>query len=137
MIIKKKKKKNIVEKIFSFKLFAIVGVFVIFFLGLNLGKEFYRKYQIQKEIDSLKGDISSLEKNNYKMSQLIEYYNTDEFKEAEIRKKLGVKKEGENVVVVREAFADSNSDIIEKEIDNNKNLPNYRKWWNYFFATKK
>lgn len=133
MIIKRKKKKSVASKIFSFRLFAIVSILIIVFLGTNLGKEFYRKYQIQREIDSLKDDISSLEKNNYKMSQLIEYYQTNEYKETEIRKRFNLKKEGESVVVIRSDFIDPELNETKK-IDNKKNLPNYKKWWNYFFA---
>ena len=136
MIIKKKKKKGIVGKIFSFKLFILVSILIIVFLGTNLGKEFYRKYQIQKEIDSLKGDINSLEKNNYKLSQLIEYYETDEYKEAEARKRFNLGKDGENLVIMVKPDSDDNKTEIKKKTDDDGNLPNYKKWWNYFFAAK-
>ena len=134
MIINKKKKKNIIGKVLSFNLFVVASVLVVVFLGIGLGKEFYRDYQIKKEIDSLQNDISALEKDNYKLSQLIEYYNTDEYKEVEMRKRFNLKKDDENVVVVvkSESRVLGDSDIKEK----NQNLPNYLKWWNYFFETR-
>jgi len=132
MIIKKKKK-NIINKIFSFNLFLIGSVLIVVFLGTGLGKEFYRDYQIKKEIDSLQNDINILEKDNYKLSQLIEYYKTDEYKEAEARERFSLKKDGESVVIVKsDPRVLGDFDIMEE----NKNLPNYMKWWNYFFASK-
>ena len=136
MIVNKKKKRNIINRIFSFNLFIAVSVLVVVFLGTGLGKEFYRDYQIQKEIDSLQSDISVLEKDNYKLSQLIEYYKTDEYKEAEARKRFNLKKDGESVVVVRPNPIDSEYDINEKNDNEESNLPNYLKWWNYFFESK-
>ena len=134
MIIKKKKKRGLANKIFSFKMFILVSVLAVIFLGSNLGREFYRKYQIQKEIDSLKGDINSLEENNYKLSQLIEYCKTDEYKEAQARERFNLGKEGENLIVMLEPNSGGNE--IEKEINKSKEDPNYKKWWNYFFASK-
>jgi cell division protein FtsB len=134
MIIKKRKK-SFISKIFSFRLFVLAGVLVIVFLGINLGKEYYREYQVQKEIDSLQKEIEFLEKDNYKLSQLTKYYETDEYKEAEARKRLNMKKEGEKVVIIKPHPVNSEQSGIEDEL-NNKNLPNYIKWWNYFFATK-
>ena len=134
MIVNKKKKKSIIGKIFSFNLFVVASALVVVFLGVGLGKEFYRNYQIKKEIDSLQNDIGALEKDNYKLSQLIEYYNTDEYKEVEVRKRFNLKKDDENVVVVvkSEPRVLGDSDTMEE----NKNLPNHIKWWNYFFRTK-
>ena len=134
MIIKRKKKSGLAHKIFSFKMFILASVLVVIFFGTNLGKEFYRKYQIQKEIDSLKGDINSLEENNYKLSQLIEYCKTDEYKEAQARERFSLGKEGENLVVMLESNNSDNE--IEKKTSDDKELSNYRKWWNYFFAAK-
>lgn len=130
------KKKSFVSGIFSFKLFFLVGVLSIVFLGANLGKEYYRERQIQKEIDSLKNEIKSFEKDNYKLSQLAELYKTDEWKEVEARKRLNMKKEGEGLVIITEPN-DSNGKVLSAEINLDKNPPNYVKWWNYFFASKK
>jgi len=134
MIVNKKKKKNIIGKLLSFNLFMVASVLVVVFLGIGLGKEFYRDYQIKKEIDSLQNDIGALEKDNYKLSQLIEYYNTDEYKEVEVRKRFNVKKDDENVVVVVKSEPRVLGDFDTRE--ENKNLPNHIKWWNYFFASK-
>ena len=84
---------------FSFRLFVLIGVLIVVFLGVNLGKEYYREYQIQKEIGSLKKEIESLERDIYKFSQLAEYYETDEYKVAEARKRFGLGKEGEKLAV--------------------------------------
>ena len=137
MIVNKKKKKNVVSKIFSFNLFMASSVLAVVFLGTGLGKEFYRDYQIKKEIDSLQNDINILEKDNYKLSQLIEYYKTDEYKEAEVRKRFNLKRDGESVVIVRPnpGVLGAQSNDLDKNDGKNK-LPNYIKWWNYFFASK-
>ncbi len=134
MIIKKKKK-NFAGRIFSFKLFFLAGVSAAVFLGINLGEAYYRERQVQKEIDSLKNEIESFEKDNYKLSQLAEFYKTDEWKEIEARKRLNMKKEGESLVIITEPD-DSNGKALSAEIDSSENLPNYVKWWNYFFASK-
>ena len=135
-MISRKRKKSFIGKIFSFRLFVLICVLMVVFLGINLGKEYYREHQIQKEISSLQDEIESLEKNNYKLSQLTEYYKTDEYKEAEARKRLNMKKEGENVVIIKPHPVNSEQSGIKDEL-NNENLPNYIKWWNYFFASKK
>jgi len=132
MIIKKKKKKSIINRIFSFNLFLVGSILVVVFLGSGLGKEFYRDYQIEKEIDSLQNEIEAVEKDNYQLTQLIEYYKTDEYKEVEARKRFSLKKKGESVIIIKSNPRVLGDFDIKEE---NKNLPNYVKWWNYFFAS--
>lgn len=133
-MIRKKRKKNIFSKIISFKLFIFMAVIIIVSLSMGVGGEYYRDYQIQKEIDSLQKEIDYFETNNYKLSQLAEYFQTDEYKELEARKRLNMKKEGESVVIIGQPDSDLDELIIEEE-NEYKNFPNYIKWWNYFFAT--
>lgn len=124
-------------KIFS-RIIFFAGIAALVLLCSALSKEYYREYQIQKEINSLQEDINSFKKDNYKLSQLLEYYNTDEYKEADIRKRFTLGKEGEKLAVIElqtDDLASSNAGSETETIG--ENLPNYIKWWNYFFASRK
>jgi len=99
MLIKKKPKKKF--KWLASGLFITVGLAVVVFIGVALGKETYRKYQIQKEIDSLQQEAEKVSEKNQELRQLIEYYQTDAYKELEARKKLGLQKKGEKVVIIK------------------------------------
>ncbi len=131
-----KKRKSIIGKLFSFKLFFLAVMLVIVIFGPALGSEFYRNYQIEKEIESLKNEIDTLDKNNYQLSKLVEYYNTDQFKEREARTRLNLKKEGENLAIIKQSGVDLKKTDVSEEEAAAPNLPNYRKWWNYFFEDK-
>ena len=133
----RKRKKSFMKKVFSFKLFVAISVFVIIFLGIKLGGIYYIEYQIQKEINSLQNDIDSVKKNNYKLSQLIEYSRTDEFKEVEARKRLNLQGEGEKMVIIKPSLDGIENTELQNESVENENLPNYLKWWNYFFVNRK
>lgn len=132
-----RKKTSIIRKLFSYKLFFLAIILVSVLFGPALVSEFYRDYQIEREIDSLKKEIDTLDKNNYQLSKLVEYYNTDQFKEMEARKRLNLKKEGESLVIIKQSGEDLKKTSEKEEKENVENLPNYMKWWNYFFASKK
>jgi len=133
----RRRKKSFAKKVFSFKLFVAISVFIVIFLGIKLGGIYYIEYQIQKEINSLQNDIDSVKKNNYKLSQLIEYSKTDEFKEAEVRKRLNMQGEGEKMVIIKPSPDSMENTDLQEKIGENENLPNYLKWWNYFFVNRK
>lgn len=136
LIRKKQNKKSFTGRIFSFKYFVLAGFLAAVFLGSSLAKEYYRGYKIEEEINSLKKEIDVLEKNNYNFSRLVEYYNTDEYRELEARRKLNLKKEGEEVVFIKPPLENAENAIEEEKGNNENNLPNYKKWWNYFFASR-
>lgn len=60
----------------------------------------YKKYLLNKEIKDLGGRIEKLGRENGELGQEIEYQKTPEFLEKELRRKLNLKKEGENVIIV-------------------------------------
>lgn len=133
-MIKYNKTKNLLGKI-SFRVMTVIALIAIFMLGSALSKEVYREYKIKKEIDGLKSQIESMKKDNYELSQLIEYYQTDQYKEEEARKRLNLKGDGEKVVMINNNAG--NAQQVETKTDQQKvELPNYMKWWNYFFATR-
>lgn len=127
--------KNSFQKLGSFFLSLLVVV-AIGFIIFNIYRSILENYKINEQIAGLKSEIEEIKKNNQYLENLIIYYNTNTFKELELRRKLGLKKPDEKMIVVLE-----NKD--QKE-ENNLNLPenqsqesnkgeeaNYLKWWRY------
>lgn len=135
MIIKVGKKTSSSGKV-PFKAAAIAVVVIVLLLGSALSKEIYREYKIKKEIETLKSEIGSMEKDNYELSQLLDYYKTNEYKEAEARKRLNLKAEGEQVVMIDEKKASVEEVKAAEEAAQQAGVSNPTKWWNYFFASR-
>lgn len=131
-------------KLFQSKIFSFVGIIALFFISVSLGKEVYRKYQIQKEINTMQEEIKKLEGNNIDLNKMLEYFKSEAFLETEARKKLNLQKQDENVVI----FTDKvDKKTVENNTENSSNQEvsvsepvarsNTQKWWDYFFSQKK
>ncbi len=131
MLIKRKPKKKF--KWLASGAFIIIGLAIVVFLGIAAGKETYRKYQIQKEIDSLQREAEKVNEKNQELERLIEYFQTDAYKKLTIRKNFGFKEEGEKVVIIKQNRENYLQGISDFESVENKNDSNFRKWWGYFF----
>ena len=123
------------KRFFSSKLFLLLALVLLILIVLAVGKGILRRYQVNREIKALEVEIAKLENNNQELGELIEYLNTDFFAEQEARLKLGLSKEGENVIVV----PDNDSSIVSLDIFSNKEYnekasSNPLKWWQYFFG---
>lgn len=128
----KAKKKRII-----FKFLTIIGFIALVFVSIALGKEIYRRYQINQEIKKAKDEIEDLEKKNRELQALIDYLNTDSFKEIQARQNLGLQKEGETAVAIEPGiFASSEKNETTFESNNVEESSNLRRWWNYFFAPR-
>jgi len=119
-----------VKKILNTKFFFVIGVIILVLLIASFAREFSRRYYLQQEIKSLQDQINGLDTQNQQFSQLINYFDTNNFTEAEARLKLGLKKPGEEVVVINQPD-DSNTTITTADQEANLSAP--AKWWQYFF----
>ena len=127
----KKSTPTTIKKIFSAKFFILAVLVLVIVLSLAGGRNFLKRYQINREVENLKAAIAKEEAANRELAGLIEYLGTDFFAEEEGRLKLGLQKPGEQVVVVPE-MSGTLARLAEKEY-NEKEPSNPRKWWNYFF----
>lgn len=128
--------KKLIVRIISSKIFLIFGLFILGFIIIALGRETYRKYQVQKEINALQTEIENLEKSNQELAALLEYVKTESFKEKEAREKLNLQKSGEKVVIIpSQELNQQQSADIEKAAEN-INISNPIKWWQYLFASR-
>jgi len=135
--------------IFSSKIFLFSLLVILLILGSSLGREFYRKYRLQKEFDSLKSEIDKLENKNQDLASMLEYLNKESNLEKEARRRLNLKKPGENVVVIvppeseprpenkssaDNPSPDSKSESKIADVSGEPKNRNLSKWWNYFFG---
>ncbi|MBU1178693.1 septum formation initiator family protein [Patescibacteria group bacterium] len=113
------------------------GLVLIIFTSFGLGKEIVRRKEINQEIETTKKEIESLEKKNKELAQMIEYIETDSFKEIQARQNLGFQKEGEVAVSI-----ETNSGDYQRDNSTTFASPpaidpsNPKRWWRYFFAAK-
>jgi cell division protein FtsL len=134
----KRENKNFISKIlYSQKFLALVGLALIVLISFPLAKSVSKRYQIDKEIKDLDKEIAEVETKNKDLKQLINYLESDQFVEEKARLNLGLKKAGENVVVIKEtADVISDSSSQENQVNFSGNFSNSAKWWNYFFNNR-
>lgn len=118
-------------------LFLLLLAFV--WLVLVSAKAFYKKRQLDKEIQDLKAEIAKTEQKGQELNQLLGYFNSQDYLEKEAKDKLNLKKEGESVVMVQEPIAGTANEkeaggtagaAISAPLDEN----NLVKWWKFFFG---
>lgn len=73
--------------------------------------------------------LENLKSENERLKQEFAYKKSDQFKEKEIRDKLGLVKEGETLVIVPK------DDERLTTNDESENKPNWEKWKELFFGT--
>lgn len=128
------------NKILNSRLFLILLLIILGGVVFSLSKEVYRKHQISRQINKLKNEISELEKNNKGLTDIIQYFGSEDYMEKEARRKLNLAKPGENVIVIAgekdktaknpESAEEGNAGANQKEISN------LLKWWKYLFGNQ-
>lgn len=129
---------NASSKIFS-GLFFVAGLVILVSIGISLGKETYKKRQVQKEIEGLQSQIKQLDQENGDLANLISYLSTQEFQEKEAREKLNLQKDNEQMIVLKKELAvkqESQKSSDQPEDITEDNSPNWQKWMKYFFEKR-
>ncbi len=141
-MVRKKRTQNENKKSAAFfsGLFFIAGLSVLVMIGISLGKEAYRKRQIQKEIENLQNEIQKTNRENSDLQNLISYFSTSEFQEKEAREKLNLQKENEKMIVLRrEANQPKETtgagQVPASDYSADKS-PNWQKWLQFFFEKR-
>ena len=138
--------KNEHKKIPKSKILVVIsGVAIALFL-FGLVREKINSAKVEKEITNLENQIGSFERENGELSKLINEWQGSNRIEREARLKLGLKKPGENVVIIMKDDGGSStvpriredSEIIANLVKNKETAgkSNPGKWWHYFFKTK-
>ncbi len=116
------------KKLSSSFLIIALALFLIY-LGYQLFEVYQKNKLINQEMDSLEKEIIALEEKILHLNSTIEYLESDLFIEEEGRTKLGLQKEGEQVVIITKPDPSTSSELPE----NSGSQENWLNWWQYFF----
>ncbi|MBL7053981.1 septum formation initiator family protein [Patescibacteria group bacterium] len=125
-----RKKESSLKSIISSKILFYVLILFIFILMLSLIREVNTKIYLKKELSRIQSQVESLTAKNTNYLEEIEKSKTEYFKEKQARLKMGLKKPGEDVIVivpVEDDVDEQNKGFFEKQASNIKI------WWNLFF----
>ncbi|MFZ5559219.1 MAG: FtsB family cell division protein [Patescibacteria group bacterium] len=122
------------ENFWHSKIFIFGLLIILILLVIASGREAYRNYKINQEIRGLQKKIDELKESNKELTELEKYLQSPEFLEKEARLKLNLIKDGEKLVIIKRSEEESN--LKESKPEENKNIPNILKWWEYFFGRR-
>lgn len=130
-----KEPSSFVSKLFDSKIVVLGGAIIVVLFGVAVTKELLRRYEINKEITALEQEAAELDSRQKELSGLIEYFQSDAFKEREARERLGLQREGESVVVLPNIENGELGTVAgdRTSVAESGNRSNMQKWWNYFF----
>ena len=116
-------------------IYNILILALVIYSGFIVYRQIKINYETNLKIDDFMGEIDSIEVQNRNLNNLLVYYQSNTYKELEARKRLGMKKAGETIVISPE-----NTDKVEEEqaqqpIQNTTEdtTPNYQKWFDLIF----
>ena len=111
-------------------LFLVLAIIVGIILVVNSIKKLLTFRTTTQKVAEAQMRLEALREENKKLKEQLEYTKSEEFREREIRDKLGLVKEGEAMVVLPK----ENDENSKLETRNSKPRPNWQKWWNLFFG---
>ncbi|MBI4434502.1 septum formation initiator family protein [Candidatus Uhrbacteria bacterium] len=110
-------------------LLAVVCAAIIMTVGAMI-REGQRRNMVAKEIRAMQDEVTRLEQQRNRLSDLIRAAESPEFLEREARLRLGLQKPGESVLIVPEAAGGAN----ESGASTSQEPPsNPRRWWRHIF----
>lgn len=124
------------KKKFSFVvIFFIAGIILAVFISSSAVREAYRSRKIEREVEQLRQEAKRIQNENEQLAERIAYFETAEFQEKIAKEKLNLQKPDENVVVVKQGIKKEEVASVETLAvdDKQQDVPNYLKWWNFFF----
>lgn len=112
--------------------YFIIGLVIIALLSFPVLKKFRKQKELGQEISTLKTEIAKLENKNTELNQMISYLESEEFIEIEARQKLNYRKEGEEMLIIKnEAEEGGQENANNSQAQKKYSKP--QKWLKYFF----
>jgi cell division protein FtsB len=119
----------------SFSYLWLVALAVYF--SVLAGQAIYRNYNAQQESKALQQQLTTAQEEKARLQSLVIYYNTDAFREKELRRALLLKKPDEKVYALPESAVGKQEEEAElarrEQEDPRTSLPTWKQWIQYLF----
>ena len=125
------------RRILGSRAMLLLNMIILFLVVFSFGREYVRNYEIDKEINALEEQALGLEAQNQEIAGLVGKLHTQDYLEEEARIKLGLKKPGEQVVVIPEPESGTvvpEAQRVAAAAESDKELSNPSLWWLYFLG---
>ncbi len=110
----------------------VVNVVIVFFLVLGFGREYLRNLEIERNIRQLEEENTALEGQKLESLSVIASLSSEYYLEGEARKKHGLAKPGEQLVIVEDGGGATDQDGGATTEDGGGGS-NVAHWFSYFF----
>ena len=118
------------KKITKFGTIFLVNIVVLGFLALGFGREYLRNLEIERNIRMLEEQNDELAHEQLQALAVIESLSSEYYLEGEARKKHGMAKPGEELIIVDEAALQADR---ETAVAAAAQVGNATRWFYYFF----
>lgn len=119
---------------------VVIAILLVSWVAFVSLKQIERNHRIQAEVSALETEAAKIRRENETLAEKINYYASSDFREQEAKRKLGLKKAEETVVVIKPApeqgkEESSQTDGMKEasQSDRQNEEANYKKWWRLFF----
>lgn len=134
---------TILTRILTSRVALVAGCFLLVGIIVSAARIGYTNFSTNRDISVLKKELEDLEANHQRLEQLQSFLSTDFFAEKEARVKLGMQKEGEQVVVIQNTGVQSEGTQHESpqkqalsHTPEHERAKNPTAWWTYFFGVQ-
>lgn len=121
--------KKLWRAVFKSPLFLWIALVLALALAVSFARAYYKDYQIRVQITDLQERIDEMQSKKLESLSLLDYVKSEEYLEDVGRSQLGLKKEGERVIIV-----DAQEDKTEIYARPTQRESSWKLWWNYFFG---
>jgi len=130
----KRRKKSSLGQLFSHSYFLfLLGFLILILISYPLFGSLKKQHSINQEVRLLEEEILKLEKENSDLEKLSQYLESNDFVEEKARLNLGLKKEGEEVVIIKNMLPSQSNIVSQDEKNIQVDLSNPQRWFFYFY----
>lgn len=113
--------------------FRLIVVSISLLLVAILSRSIYSLWKKKDIVGERLEALRKVEAENQRLRKALEEAQSPEFIERQAREKLGLAKEGEEIVLLPKSNPPTSGSVTNEEKEGEKDEPRWKQWWRLFF----